>query len=143
MLLSGPVISQGCDPTARHGRDQRPGSHCRLLIADCGGRKSKLGSTELQRRLLRVSNFEFRISSIGNSGHPGPSHDRRKPPPHEKKMKTSAPGVWIWRVTYMEAPGRLRQFFYMADGTRTHFSGGSPNAYCPHGQPSSKGCGAR
>jgi hypothetical protein len=33
-----------------------------------------------------------RGGKIGNSSHPGPSDDRGKPLPHEKKVKTSASG---------------------------------------------------
>jgi len=31
-------------------------------------------------------------SAIDNSSHPGPSDDRRRSSPHDKKMKTSASG---------------------------------------------------
>jgi len=38
------------------------------------------------------SQFSAFISKIGNSIHPGPSDDRRKSSPPEKKMKTSGTG---------------------------------------------------
>ena len=70
--------SEGVDSVARncieiHGlRKRKPPGHCRLLIADCGSRKSKLenrNSAPMGRSGVysefRVSSFEFRISAIG------------------------------------------------------------------------------
>jgi hypothetical protein len=39
---------------------------------------------------MSISPAEREQSKIGNSSHPGPSDDRGKSSPHEKKMKTSA-----------------------------------------------------
>jgi hypothetical protein len=51
-----------------------------------------LAIQKVVRQLLPMSirPAEREQSKTGNSSHPGPSDDRGKPSPHEKKMKTSA-----------------------------------------------------
>jgi hypothetical protein len=55
-----------------------------LSIAYC-----RLSIEQVVWQLLPMS-ISNRKSAIGNSSNPGPSDDRVKPSPHEKKMKTSA-----------------------------------------------------
>jgi hypothetical protein len=57
-----------------------------LRSAPAGGSRKK--AISLQQSVLSLY-IENRQSTIGNSSHPGPSDDRRKSSPREKKMKTS------------------------------------------------------
>jgi hypothetical protein len=55
---------------------------CRLSIAEVVWQLLPMPLSLLRR--------ENRQSKTGNSSYPGPSDDRRKSSPHEKKMNTSA-----------------------------------------------------
>ena len=57
-----------------------------LRSAPAGGSRKK--AISLQQSVLSLY-IENRQSTIGNSSHPGPSDDRRKSSPHERRMKTS------------------------------------------------------
>ena len=71
-----------------------------------GSRKKAIS---LQQSVLSLY-IENRQSTIGNSSHPGPSDDRRKSPPHEKKMKTGATMILPWSLDLAShLSGRLRR----------------------------------